>query len=260
MREFYDKFYARVPESRAHALFCERAFGRNLGQHGFADMAQIDALIDLAGLEPGERVLDLGCGLGMIAEYISDRTGAHVTGLDYVPEAIGQASARVEAAGKADRLAFAVGDINALALPAGAYDAIVSIDSLYFSDDLARTVGELAAALKPGGRLAAGYSHGWEPGMDASTFPIETLAAERTPLGDALRAHGLAFQTSDVTEDECRAARARRAILEEMEAAFEADGLRFVWENRMGEARGIGQGCELGLFRRYLYLAVKTGR
>ncbi|MBN1135579.1 MAG: class I SAM-dependent methyltransferase [Anaerolineae bacterium] len=258
MRDFYDKFYARAPQSRAHALFCERVFGRNLCQHGFASMAQIDALIDLAGLKPGERVLDLGCGSGMIAEYISNRAGAHVTGLDYVPEAIQQARARVEAAGKAACLAFEVGDINTLTLPASAYDAILSMDTLYFSDDLARTVGALSAALKPRGRLAACYSHGWEPGMDTGTFPIETLAPERTPLGDALRAHNLAFHTTDVTADECRGARARRAILEEIEAVFEADGLRFVWENRMGEARGITQGCELGLFRRYLYLAVKT--
>ena len=118
MRDFYERFYAVVNQSQAHARFCERAFGRNLCQHGFADMAQLDALI--AALQPTSQhhLLDLGCGNGMIAEYISDVTDAHVTGLDYIPTAIAQAQARTAA--KADRLTFQVGDINALAPPAAA--------------------------------------------------------------------------------------------------------------------------------------------
>jgi len=255
VREFYENFYALAPQSRAHARFCERAFGRDLCQHGFADMAQVDALIEATGLRPGHQVLDLGCGNGMIAEYVSDVTGAHVMGMDYIPEAVQQARMRTTGAGKAHRLSFEVGDINALALPAATYDAIVSIDTLYFTDDLARTVGELAAALKPAGRMAIYYTYGWEPGTDAETFPVETLAPGRTPLGETLEARGLAFHTQDMTSAECRLAGVRRAALEELEAAFEADGLRFVWENRMGEAQGIAQGCALRLFRRYLYLA-----
>jgi hypothetical protein len=33
MREFYERFYAVVPSSAAHARFCQRAFGLDLGQH-----------------------------------------------------------------------------------------------------------------------------------------------------------------------------------------------------------------------------------
>lgn len=72
MRAFYERFYAATAQSRAHALFCERAFGRNLCQHGFADMAQRDALIAAIQPGPAHHLLDLGCGNGMIAEYISD--------------------------------------------------------------------------------------------------------------------------------------------------------------------------------------------
>jgi hypothetical protein len=41
VQEFYTDFYAATEHSRAHAEFCERVFGANLCQHGFADMAQI---------------------------------------------------------------------------------------------------------------------------------------------------------------------------------------------------------------------------
>jgi len=39
-------------------------------------------------IKTGDKVLDLGCGAGGISEYISDETGAHVTGLDYAASAI----------------------------------------------------------------------------------------------------------------------------------------------------------------------------
>jgi len=84
MREFYERFYAKVPSSPVHALFCQRAFGLDLGQHGFADLAQLDALVEATDMRAGRRVLDLGCGDGRIAEYLSHRTGAHLTGLDYI--------------------------------------------------------------------------------------------------------------------------------------------------------------------------------
>ena len=160
MREFYDKFYAATVTGQAHAEFCEHVFRRNLCQHGFADMAQLDAILDVTPLGPGRHALDLGCGNGMIAEYLSDRSGAHVTGLDYVPEAVRQAG--TPTAAKHDRLSFIVGDINALDLQAGAHDTVISIDSIYFSHNTARTIGQLCAALRPGGQMAFLYENRYE--------------------------------------------------------------------------------------------------
>ncbi|MFN2291745.1 MAG: class I SAM-dependent methyltransferase [Anaerolineae bacterium] len=250
MRDFYERFYAVVPASPAHALFCQRAFGLDLGQHGFADVAQLDALIAAVRLGPEQRGLDLGCGDGRVTEYLSDRTGAHLTGLDYIPEAVRLARTRTR--DKADRLAFVHGDLNALALPAGHFDAILSIDTIYFSQDYARTIGQLAAALRPGGRLVFLHSYGWQPGADPEAFDATSLAPERTPLGEALRANGLSFHACDWTAADCRLARSRRRILEALEPQFRAEGLDFVYENRMAEARGIARGCDLGLHRRYL--------
>jgi hypothetical protein len=79
---FYVDFYAAASTSQASAAFCERVYGRNMSQHGYMTMTQLDRLIAVANLGPENRVLDLGCGNGMIAEYISDQTGAHVHGLD----------------------------------------------------------------------------------------------------------------------------------------------------------------------------------
>lgn len=253
MQEFYERFYTAVNTSPAHAHFCERAFGRNLCQHGFADMGQLAALLAALQPTPQHRLLDLGCGNGLIAEYISDMTGAHVTGLDYSEVAIQQAQART--ATKADRLAFLVGDINALALRPATFDAILAIDTIYFSNDYAATIQQLLKALRPGGHLAFFYAHGIMPGMTVADFQPETLAPERTPLGLALQANSLPFTTQDFTEEEYRLAQLRKQVLTELEPDFQAEGLMFIYENRMGEAEGISRAIERRLHRRYLYLA-----
>ncbi len=257
MRDFYARYYEAMLTSRAHAAFCEQVFGRNLCQHGFADMAQLDALIDTAGLGPGQAALDLGCGNGMIAEYLSDQTGAQITGLDYIPAAIRQARERT--AGKHDRLAFRVGDITALELPNAAYDVIISIDTIYFSSDYPATIRTLARALRAGGRMAFLYSYGREPWVSAEEFRADTLEPDQTPLAVALQAGGLRFEARDLTAEEHRLAILRKQSLLSLRSQFEAEGIMFIYENRMGDANGISQAIEMGLHRRYLYLARQAG-
>lgn len=252
MYDFYTDFYRRAPVSAVHSKFCARVFGRDLCQHGFADMKQVDALIEALRLQRGQRVLDLGCGNGMIAEYLSDCTGACVTGLDYIPLAINLAQTRTAA--KADCLSFVVGDINALELAPESFDAIYSIDSIYFSDDYRRTIAELAAALRPGGRMAFLYSYGCEPWVPRDQFPSERLTFDRTPLADALRANGLNFTAHDFTSEDYRLAQCRKQALTELRGDFEGEDLLFVYENRMGDANSVIAAVEEGLQRRYLYL------
>jgi ubiquinone/menaquinone biosynthesis C-methylase UbiE len=83
----------------------------------------------------GDRVLDLGCGNGGIAEYISDMTGARDTGVNFLPEAIRRALERTAA--KRLRLAFCEGDIRELDFPASSFNALVAIDTLYFTEQVA---------------------------------------------------------------------------------------------------------------------------
>ena len=73
---WYTDYYTALPTSPATAAFCARVYGRDLGQHGYMDLPQLDALLAAADLGPASRVLDLGCGDGRIAEYVSDTTGA----------------------------------------------------------------------------------------------------------------------------------------------------------------------------------------
>jgi hypothetical protein len=93
---WYREFYASASQSNAYATFCERLYGRNLCQAGFSDMNQIDVMISYLKLKANDTCLDLGCGTGLMDEFIYEQTGAEIFGMDYCPEAIAIASSRAK--------------------------------------------------------------------------------------------------------------------------------------------------------------------
>jgi SAM-dependent methyltransferase len=131
---WYVDFYCAISRSQAHATLCERLFGVNLGQDGFAEIGHLATMLELLQLCPADQALDLGCGSGGIAGYLTDASGARIVGMDYIPEAIRQARQRAQ---RDSRLAFAVGDLDALPFAPRSFDAIIAIDSLYMPNNLA---------------------------------------------------------------------------------------------------------------------------
>jgi len=257
MKDFYEAYYALVDHSPVHHDFCRNVFGKDLAQHGFADVEQLELLIQYAGLGAKTYALDLGCGNGMIAEYLSDRTGTHITGIDYIASAVN--AARVRTATKSDRLKFMVGDINNLELPRQKFDTIILIDTIYFCDDYAKTISKLKTALRPCGKLAIFFSYGREPHIAPEDFPKDRLPPDKTPLAEALQQNALPFATWDLTSLDYRNAQKRKQLLPQLKTRFEQEDAMFIYENRLGEANCISQSIEDGLHKRYLYIAADTG-
>lgn len=251
MEDFYEAYFAAADTSQAHHTFCERVFGHDLCQHGFADKAQLELLLQILQLQPTQRILEVGCGNGMITEYLSDYTGAHFTGLDNSALAVHQAQKRTAA--KSERLTFLVGDINQLDLPHEAFDVILAIDSVYFSLDYTATIRVFKSTLRPHGQMAILYSYGREPWVAKEAFPKAHLAPDKTPLAVALTANGLTFRTWDLTQQDYELAQRRKEVLLELRPQFEAEGNLFIYQNRYGDAIGISQAIEDGLHARYLY-------
>ncbi len=79
---YYQKFDPAARASQAHSRLCERVFGQDLTQEGMTDMLALHHLLQLLSINAGDHILDLGCGAGVIAEYVSDKPSACVTGLD----------------------------------------------------------------------------------------------------------------------------------------------------------------------------------
>jgi ubiquinone/menaquinone biosynthesis C-methylase UbiE len=248
--DFYNKYYEIIEDSHIHSLFCKTVFGIDLCQQGFTDLQQIKLIADC--IEPGQTVIDIGCGNGRITEYLQEQTGGNFTGLDNSIIAIDRAIRRTKNTNK--QLIFIYGDINDLQLPAGEFDVVFLIDTIYFSTNYDQTISWLKELLKPNGAILIFYSIG--PALLQSwTFPKDMLDPNKTPLAQVLTNHGFIFDYTDLTIQEHELARKRKAFLEIHKDEFEAENINFVYNNRIGDSTGFLHALEDGLHRRFLYKA-----
>ncbi len=101
-------------------------------------------------LRPGDKVLELGCGCGAIAEHIAELTGATPYGLNLDRSQIEKAWRNPNL----PRDQFTVGDLNkVLEFDDESFDAIYAIQPMTYISDHARTFSEVLRVLKPGGRF-----------------------------------------------------------------------------------------------------------
>lgn len=127
-----------------------------LGQ--ITDALEERLLLDRIGPARGLRILDVGCGDGVLATRLA-QDGARVTGLDASAEMIAAARRRAKAAGV--DLDLVEGDAGGLPFPDGQFDCVVSVATLCFVDDPCPTIRDMLRVLKPGGRLTLGALGRW---------------------------------------------------------------------------------------------------
>ena len=234
---FYDEYYQAVLHSRAHALFCERVYGKNLCQHGAADMEQLHTLLDELEVESPMSILDFGCGDGRISEYISDISQTFVSGVDIAGRAIELAQERTQ--GKHERLHFYWADIGTDhgVFPLEAFDRIIAIDSLFFARDQRVVLEALLGYLRPNGRMGVFYLC---PG---------DISSEQTVLGEALKELvGVSYYVRDLSVQNAQHWRKKKQVLLELESMFYEEGNEFLFKNRMAECNGLEH------FHRYLFI------
>jgi SAM-dependent methyltransferase len=111
------------------------------------------SLLAAADLQPGERVLDVACGTGIIARLAAERVGptGTVTAIDVAPDMIDVARATPAPAGAT--IDWHVGDAVSLPFDDGTYDAVLCQMGLMFMADRAAAVAEMRRVLAPGGRV-----------------------------------------------------------------------------------------------------------
>jgi arsenite methyltransferase len=169
-----DELEARVKEMYrevAEDAQAERHFetGRGLAEHLGYPTSLLDGIppeavesfagvgyhFDLAGIEQGERVLDLGSGSGTDVFFAAQQVGEHgaVVGVDFTPEQVRKATRLRDAAGLA-HVDFVEGPIHDLAFDDESFDVVISNGVINLSPIKGQVFSEAARVLRPGGRLA----------------------------------------------------------------------------------------------------------
>ena len=144
------------------------ASGEFVGQESFMTAGEIRALAVQVGIGPGVTVLDLCCGIGGPGRFLTRELGCDYLGVDASASAV--AVARERAGDLPCRFATA----HVPPLPAGSFDVVLLLETMLAFEAKDPLVREIAAALRPGGRLAFTLEEG---------PPLTT--AERAAMPDA---------------------------------------------------------------------------
>ena len=147
-----------------------------------AQASKIRALLDRLDLKPGQRLLEIGCGWGSLAEIAARHYGVRVVGLTLSEEQKAYADQRIAAAGLSDRVSIALTDYRDVE---GEFDAVASVEMVeavgqaYWSAYLQA----IARALRPGSKAAIQLISIREPLFDAYAASADFIQTYIFPGG-----------------------------------------------------------------------------
>ena len=219
--------------------------GEFVGQESFMTAAEIRALAVQAGVAPGVTVLDLCCGVAGPGRLLTRELGCAYLGVDASASAV--AIARERAGDLPCRFATA----HIPPLPAGSFDVVLLLETMLAFEDKDALVREIAAALRPGGRLAFTLEEGpplttaeqaampdadtvWLTTLDAMAASLERAGLVVTWQEDHSHAHramAQALADAFAADAEDIAAQIGRRALDELLAAHR------LWIEWLGNAR-----------------------
>lgn len=142
------------------------------------DPSHLEKIDRLLELEPGDRVLEIGCGQGHLTKRLAAR-GIDITGIDANPNASVVSESELVVHMKAEALEFDDGE----------FDSIVGVHSIEHIPDLKGAFAEIARVLKPGGKALFIYPA--EPIMGLYAIPTAIILHKNPFMARKIHCHKL---------------------------------------------------------------------
>lgn len=151
----HGEYHFEMGRTMAERLGYPAAVLDRIPAQSIESFAGVGYYFDLAALQPGERVLDLGSGSGMDTFFAAERVGrsGEVVGVDMTDAQLRKAEALRSAGGYA-QVIYQKGYIQSVPQEDASFDAIISNGVINLAPNKARVFQEAARLLRPGGRLA----------------------------------------------------------------------------------------------------------
>ncbi len=207
----YEEFYAMAQKSNAFKAFCKDAFGEDLSQDGFSNIEQIDMIFNYIPQKENVNILDVGCGNGKMLGYLQSKTGVNIYGFDYSETAINTAKKLFP-----EKSNFKEGVIGETDYPDSTFDVIVSMDTMYFANDMNAFVAQIKKWLKKDGVFFVGYQEG-------EVVP-KTKNADTSLLANALKSNDMKYEVTDITQQTYELLKTKRNSAMKHKEMFEAEG------------------------------------
>ncbi len=183
----YEEFYKMANTSKTFGMFCKNAFGKDFSQDGFSDIRQIHRVLEyFPKNKPEYHILDIGCGNGKMVGYIQKQIPAYIYGFDYSENAINCAKELFPYHSEFKKAV--IGEVD---YPSKTFDVIISMDTMYFAEDMTAFVGQINDWLKDDGVFIVGYQEG--------DIVPKTENVSTTRLAEALRINNMPFEAVDIT-------------------------------------------------------------
>lgn len=156
-------------------------------------------VVRAARLQPGWRVLDIGCGAGAVLLEAARAVlpGGHATGIDLAPRMLARARREAGLRGLAPHVSLREGDAAAPPFPPGSFDAVTASLVLYLLPDPAAALTRWRELLVPGGRLAFSSGVGPDPRWAGVFAAVEAFAQNATGFYGHVRRPGSLEDTRD---------------------------------------------------------------
>ena len=143
-----------------------------------------DFLAEAMGLEPGMRVLDIGCGVGGPQRSLAGKFGSHIVGLNISEYQLGKCAAYNREAGLAHLCSTLQGDFMDIPAEDGSFDAAYHIEAMPHAPDKTAAYAEILRVLRPGA-VFVGYDWCMTPLYDAGN-PLHLELKQGIEYGNAL--------------------------------------------------------------------------
>lgn len=123
----------------------------HLDQYHYLGLQSNDEVMRILGLDPSMKVLDVGCGIGGPARYISWKSGCAVTGVD-IQECLVEAGNKVTSlVGLTDKVRLITGDVTQPLFSTETFDAVISLLVILHIEDRTALFSNIFTSLKAGG-------------------------------------------------------------------------------------------------------------